>query len=274
MRISLIVGGMAVGLALAAAGKVVLTSGSALAEPQAVAAAKAGSEAGSKADSAKQTDAQQNEDKQALQAAQAYVGSWRGVGQTKRGSADGSWQEEADWAWKFDKGGAALTFSAPKAKFFTAGRLLPGEKAGQLRLECLNDEGKVVARYAGTMEENGDLAVLAQEAAEDAPARITFRTVAGGDRLLVLLERRLGDTDRFLRMAEIGYTRKGSNFGQASVERECVVTGGAGTIAVTYDGKIYYVCCTGCRDFFNDDPAGVLSDYKAKQEEAKKERKP
>ncbi len=25
-------------------------------------------------------------------------------------------------------------------------------------------------------------------------------------------------------------------------------------------------------DFFNDDPAGVLADYKAKQEEAKKER--
>lgn len=257
MRISLMVSGVTVGLTLAAAGKLLLTS--ALAEPQAVAATK-------------QTVEQQNQDKQALQAAQAYVGSWRGVGQTKRGSAEGSWQEEADWAWKFDKDGAALTFSAPNAKFFTAGRLLPGEKPGQLRLECLNADGKVVARYAGTLEENGDLALLAQEAEEDAPARVTFRTVAGGDRLLVLLERRLGDTDRFLRLAEIGYTRKGSNFGQATVERECVVTGGAGTIAVTHNGQTYYVCCTGCRDFFYDDPEGVLADYKAKQEEARLER--
>ncbi len=91
-------------------------------------------------------------------------------------------------------------------------------------------------------------------------------------RLQVLLERRLGETERYLRMAEIGYTRQGSNFGQASVGRECVVTGGAGTIAVTHNGQTYYVCCTGCRDYFNDDPEAVLAEYRAKKV-AEKEQK-
>ncbi|MCH7989770.1 MAG: YHS domain-containing protein [Planctomycetes bacterium] len=37
-------------------------------------------------------------------------------------------------------------------------------------------------------------------------------------------------------------------------ERECVISGGLGTSTVSYHGKTYYVCCSGCRDAFNDDP--------------------
>ncbi len=210
--------------------------------------------------------------KQALQAAQGYVGAWRGVGQIRRGSADGSWIEEADWAWQFDKDSAALTFSAPKARYYQTGRLVAGQETGSVRLECHDADGKVVATFAGKFTEGGELVLLNPQAAADAPARISFRTVAGGDRLVVLLERRLGETERYLRMAEIGYTRQGSNFGQASVGRECVVTGGAGTIAVTHNGQTYYVCCTGCRDYFNDDPEAVLAEYRAKKV-AEKEQK-
>ena len=32
------------------------------------------------------------------------------------------------------------------------------------------------------------------------------------------------------------------------------MTGGASTITVSYQGKSYPVCCTGCRDEFNDNP--------------------
>ncbi len=50
------------------------------------------------------------------------------------------------------------------------------------------------------------------------------------------------------------------------------MTGGAGTIRVSYKGKSYYVCCTGCRDAFNDDPEGILADYRARLEERKKKK--
>jgi hypothetical protein len=63
-------------------------------------------------------------------------------------------------------------------------------------------------------------------------------------------------------MAEIGYTRKGSEFAKAMGSIECVVTGGLGTIPLTYEGETYYVCCTGCRDYFLENPAAVLKEYR------------
>ena len=67
--------------------------------------------------------------------------------------------------------------------------------------------------------------------------------------------------------------RGGGNFAKAYVDRECVVTGGAGTIMVTYKGQSYWVCCTGCRDLFNEDPEKVLAEYRARKETEKKKQK-
>ena len=72
--------------------------------------------------------------------------------------------------------------------------------------------------------------------------------------------------DAFARLAEVGSTRKGSSFAKnAASGPECVVTGGLGTIAVEHDGKTYFVCCGGCRDLFNEDPEGVLADYRERK---------
>ena len=101
------------------------------------------------------------------------------------------------------------------------------------------------------------------------PARIALRFVAGGDRLLVLYERKGSVGDQLVRLAEVGYTRKGSDFGKGSTGPECIVTGGLGTIEVSYDGQTYYVCCTGCRDYFNDNPVEAIADYKARKAAAK-----
>ena len=43
------------------------------------------------------------------------------------------------------------------------------------------------------------------------------------------------------------------------------MTGGLGTIPVTYMGETFYVCCTGCRDAFNEDPAKFVKAYKEKK---------
>ena len=89
----------------------------------------------------------------------------------------------------------------------------------------------------------------------------------------MLLEKRPEQQSFFTRVAEIGYQRDGTRLAVAGNSGpECVVTGGLGTIAVTHQGKTYYVCCTGCRDAFNDDPEGILADYK-KRKEAEKAKK-
>jgi YHS domain-containing protein len=39
---------------------------------------------------------------------------------------------------------------------------------------------------------------------------------------------------------------------------------------VQYKGKTYYVCCTGCRDAFLDDPEGILEEYAERVAKRKK----
>jgi len=220
-------------------------------------------------------------DKQTLAPLQVYVGGWRGVGQIRRGSSQGAWTETADWAWSFDGDRAALVFDSPEGKYYRSGRLQGGEKSGSFELFAKRPDGKTEDHFVGRIDDKEQLVLVAarektSEQAKEAevwPDRVSLRTVADGDRLLMLYERQLPGADRFTRLAEVGYTRQGSSFAKGSSQPECVVTGGLGTIEVTYKGKTYLVCCTGCRDLFNDDPEGVLADYRERKAQEKAEQK-
>lgn len=206
-------------------------------------------------------------DKAALAPLQKYVGSWRGVGQPRRGSSQGAWSETADWSWRFTDGRAMLVFDSPKGKFYRSGKLLPAGEKGSFQLIVARADKSGEDVYSGSINDAGELLLTTPAGDEhraDAPARITLRTVADGDRLLMLYEKH-APGGRYTRLAEVGYTRAGASFAKGSGEPECVVTGGVGTIAVEYEGKKYYVCCTGCRDLFNDDPAGVLAEYRQRK---------
>jgi YHS domain-containing protein len=81
----------------------------------------------------------------------------------------------------------------------------------------------------------------------------------------VLLEKATESPTRFDRLAEIGYTRLGVRFAAGDSFPECIVTGGRGTIAVSHAGMTYYVCCSGCKEAFDDDPAGILAEYRERK---------
>lgn len=213
-----------------------------------------------------------NADKAALQAIQKYVGSWRGVGLVDRTRNDGAWGESAQWAWSFDGGRAAIVFDAADGKYFKAGRILPTGKADEFTFAGTLPDGKTTETYTGKLAE-GQLVFDADKppAAGDRPAQVVIRTVAKGDRLLVLYQKKNGN--QLARMAEVGYTRKGSGFGQAAKDNECVVTGGEGDTKVEYKGKAYYVCCRGCLIEFNENPDKVMAEFFArKAEEARKKK--
>jgi YHS domain-containing protein len=56
---------------------------------------------------------------------------------------------------------------------------------------------------------------------------------------------------------EVGLTKEGEQFaagGSAADRPRCIITGGTATMTVSYQGKTYDICCTGCRDEFNDNP--------------------
>ena len=66
----------------------------------------------------------------------------------------------------------------------------------------------------------------------------------------------------------VGTQRAGTSFAANDADykdRMCVVSGGLGTTTVSYKGKSYYVCCTGCKAAFEDDPATWIAEFEAKR---------
>ncbi|HIN53988.1 MAG TPA: hypothetical protein EYM79_06725 [Planctomycetes bacterium] len=119
-----------------------------------------------------------------------------------------------------------------------------------------------ILKFTGKVDDQGRLLLTNPDKQNKSVARISIRTVADGKRMVITYERLLTGT-LYGRMGEIGSTRKGSMFGVGGNQIVCIVSGGKGTMPVTFDGKTYYVCCTGCRDYFNDNAAAVIADYKA-----------
>ena len=68
------------------------------------------------------------------------------------------------------------------------------------------------------------------------------------------------------RKYQVGLTNQNEPFANAgSTDPECIVSGGKGTIAVSYNGRTYYVCCSGCRDEFKASPEKYVKEYEAKK---------
>ena len=62
---------------------------------------------------------------------------------------------------------------------------------------------------------------------------------------------------QFTRTIEVGLTRDGESLAgvaSASERPKCIVTGGAANMTLTYQGRTFPICCTGCRDEFNENP--------------------
>jgi YHS domain-containing protein len=208
--------------------------------------------------------------KTALAELNSLIGGWRGVGQLKRGSAEGSWRENAEWVWDFKQDDVAIRYEIPDGKLLLTARLvyLPTEKKYGLIASFAD---KTSREYHGQLD--GKRLVL-ESAADDMDFvhRLTV-TLLNDKRSLVLHEKRRADSGFFIRVAEVGYTREGTRLAASDVAGpECIVTGGAGTMKVEHKGQAYYVCCSGCRDAFLDDPEGVIADAKRRAEAEKKKR--
>jgi hypothetical protein len=215
-------------------------------------------------------------DQAALKAFGSLVGTWRGVGQVERGRTRGAWTESAAWAWKLSHDSAALAVRVKSGKHLASGVLRPGKSPGEFVLDATLPDGATrtfvgkpaagagAGNGAGTSARVSPRLVLtaAGAVADDAVARVTI-TPLHDTRLLVLFEAPDGQ-GRFRRLGEVGYTREGVVFAAGESYPLCIVTGGRGTTQVQHKGKTYWVCCSGCRDLFNEDPEAVLAEAAAK----------
>lgn len=76
------------------------------------------------------------------------------------------------------------------------------------------------------------------------------------NRYLLEVDRRRGSAD-FRRYDTVSTQREGTSFALSDSdygEKSCIISQGLGTIAVSHQGKTYWVCCSGCKAAFEDDP--------------------
>ena len=204
---------------------------------------------------------------QALQEYNPLIGGWRGVGLPRRGSQTGAWQERADLVWELKPKGSGIRWNIESSKLWKSALLGYDESKKQYTLVAtLPDDSS--RNYRGKIDEKRLILESDADASKDVH-RATL-SILNENRFTLLLEKRPEKQSFYSRVAEIGYQRDGTRLAVAgSNGPECVVTGGLGTITVSYKGKTYYVCCTGCRDAFNDDPEGILADYQKRKAEEK-----
>jgi YHS domain-containing protein len=187
------------------------------------------------------------------------IGTWKGQGIPTANRLKG-WPEKHMWAWKFAKGvpvGMSLVLEGDRT--LTRAELTSDAAGKQYRLEGTGADGKAVA-YVGTYDGTSRSKMLTLDRVGDAPEgkeRLVLWPYANMIRYALWLEHQDPGAPQFKRVIEVGLTKEGEAFaagGSAADLPKCILTGGAASMTVSYQGKSYPICCSGCRDEFNEDP--------------------
>ena len=186
------------------------------------------------------------------------VGGWKGMGIPAANRLKG-WPETHQWAWKFAGGNpVAMTVTTEGSKVLKQGQLSFDAASKRYRLEGTDPAGKPVA-FVGALDPAGQALTLDRLGPEaSGKDRLVIRPNRNLIRYSMWVDHQEPGAPQFKRTIEIGLTKEGEAFaagGSASDLPKCIITGGASTMTVSYQGKSYPLCCSGCRDEFNDNPA-------------------
>jgi len=191
------------------------------------------------------------------------VGSWKGQGISREDPSlrFRGWTETHAWAWTFKDGkpiamsvefkgsklfkSAAFTFDAAKERY-------------QFKVEAVEPAG-ATAVYEGGLDASRKLLTLDRVGVKPGgpEERLTLRPNANFIRYTLLAEAKPASGGRFKPSIEIGLTKEGETFAagsNAGPSRKCIITGGAAAMTVSYQGRDFPICCTGCRDEFLESP--------------------
>jgi YHS domain-containing protein len=192
--------------------------------------------------------------RKALQEVQDFVGLWNLEGMQKAAGKTTTWKEKVSWGWKFKEGDAWMTvdFAEGKGKYFATGTLKYDLKKKKYLL-TLTGADRTEQVFEGDLAK-GSLRLDRRDARTGDVHRITMNTLAEGIRYQLRYERQRGGMGLFSSVYSMTGSKEGESIAGAKKKPECIVSGGAATIAVSFQGEKYFVCCTGCRDEFNANP--------------------
>ncbi len=195
------------------------------------------------------------------------IGRWKGRGVPKDNAAKRfqGWSETHVWAWSFTQGKpSGLTLTIEGGKILASARLTYDETRGDYRLEGVEPRpSNTRVAYEGRLDKSSkhlELEYLGETNKAGKPAgvlRLAIWPNANFIRYIMAHELKEPGSAQFSRLIEVGLTKEGESLAgsSASAERpKCIVTGGAATMTLSYQGRAFPICCTGCRDEFNENP--------------------
>ncbi len=207
--------------------------------------------------------------REALQAFNDLIGSWRGAGEpngTREEKQKGFWQETIAWEWRFKGAEAWLAATIDKGKYYTSGELryFPDKQIYQL---TLTTPAKETLTFTGQLKDKR-LTLERTDTARKETQRLVI-SLLHSNRYLYRLEVQPEGHKIFTPVFQVGATKEGVPFAAEGTQPECIVSGGLGKIAVSYKGKTYYVCCSGCRDAFKEEPEKYIKEFEEKKAKKK-----
>lgn len=213
-----------------------------------------------------------------LQPLQVLLGKWSG---NARKAAQ---LHEIEWVWDFQSNPEqpALVMSSEKSSYIKEGRLTyyPAQQEFEFQMTTPEDEQRTLrGKFSQPVED---------VAGEDKKLQRTFKLELQeppredsreqwqmalhqleNNRFLVELDRRRG-SGSFQRVDTVHSQREGTSFALSDSDygdKTCIISQGLGTISVSFKGRSFWVCCTGCQAAFNDDPEKWIAKWEAKQKE-------
>lgn len=199
------------------------------------------------------------------------VGAWQGAAQPQRGSSRGAFAEQLDVQWRFAEDSTQLQLDFRSGRPITQ-LVIVSSDSGQHISAVLQQQDSQSLLMPAEMADSRRTAksdqvsrwVFTSQQDQLPGLRVTLQRISE-IRLLLLVEQQQQRSLPWQRIMEYGMTRKGHRLaGDGRQFRECLITGGQGAIEVRHAGKSWFVCCQGCRQVFDEDPAAAVAAYERK----------
>lgn len=202
-----------------------------------------------------------------LKPLQVIVGRWQGI--PSKLTIE---NERPAWRWDYSNSKQpALAFDTKDGGYVKSGRLTWLPDQNRYRLIAELKDGTLKTYTAGSDAHIRDVPAddgktldrtftLTFTQVEPKPTsrediyRIGIQQMTN-DRYLLIVSRKRGS--RVAEVNRIGNQRSGTSFAAKLDdygEKTCVISQGLGTMTVSYKGRTYYVCCSGCKKEFEADP--------------------
>ena len=205
--------------------------------------------------------------KEALQPFNLMVGPWRGSGYpegTREERNKGFWTESLACQWVFAGKDVHIAVAIEKGKYYTAFaiRYVPEKEHFHVTATTIEKKEAVFTGKLTIGSQKEPLLTVDRKDGEE-DQRLVF-TMLHHNRFLYAYHVKPSNAKVYTKKYQVGATKEGEPFAEVAKGQECIVTGGRGTIAVMHDGKTYYVCCSGCKDAFKEEPAKYIAEFEKK----------